>query len=433
MPLRLRRTLRTAVLLALVLALVPVTSARTPARAGTAPEALGTRVAFGAWAAGMTNDPSRFAALESEVGAPLDVASYFYGYGDEFPASIERGFADGGTRDVLLSWDMGPYDFRSWASGAHDDYLRRIGRHAAAYPYEVHVRPWPEMNGDWQDFQPTTGTRKRHGGTPAEFVAAWRHVVTTVRAAGGTNVRWVFNPTTDVYAGTTDVRTIWPGREYVDVLGLDGYNWGSSTSWGSWQSFDQVFRAQYDRLTGLAPDLPVWVCEVSSAEPVAGDPASADKGAWIDAALASTAFPRITTLVWFDEDKERDWRLTSSPSALTAIRSWRSPTRGVACAAGTDCSEVVLDPGVVLGTGTAPVTGALVPALTAVPGEAPRCDASGGLASATVQVPGTTASRTVRLAGTAGPDGCTALTLDGTRVRVDLGGEGASGVAVVTD
>jgi len=30
-----------------------------------------------------------------------------------------------------------------------------------------------------------------------------------------------FNPTTDTYAGTTPVTSIWPGAAYVDVLGLD--------------------------------------------------------------------------------------------------------------------------------------------------------------------------------------------------------------------
>ena len=172
------------------------------------------------------------------------MASYFYGFGDEFPATRELVFAAGGRRDVLVSWDMGNAPYATGRLGEHDGYLERIGRLAAAYPYELYVRPWPEMNGDWQPFQPTADGERRAGGTPAEFIAAWRHVVQTVRDAGGTNLRWVFNPTSDVYPETTDVRTIWPGSVVVDVLGLDGYNWGDGGPF-RWREFDDIFAEQY--------------------------------------------------------------------------------------------------------------------------------------------------------------------------------------------
>ena len=108
------------------------------------------------------------------------------------------------------------------------------------------------MNGDWTSFQPTPAGEKEHGGTPEEFIAAWRYLVTYLRDRGATNLRWVFNPTTDTYEGTTDIRTIYPGDDYVDVLGLDGYNWGNTgLSWGQWRTFEDIYREQYDRLVAL--------------------------------------------------------------------------------------------------------------------------------------------------------------------------------------
>ena len=271
----------------------------------------------------MVADPRRLAAYEAQLGSRVQVASYFYGFGDEFPAAVERSFADGGRRDVLLSWDMGPTRFADWSSGKHDDYLLRIAAHARSYPYAVYVRPWPEMNGDWQDFQPTAGGNKRYGGTPAEFIAAWRHVVTTVRRHGGTNVKWVFNPTADTYAETTDVRRIWPGARYVDVLGLDGYNWGTGGQF-RWRDFASIFGEQYRRLTSLHPTAPVWICEYGSKEPLVDDGAPVDptqkKSRWLTSMLNSQAFPRVTTLVAFEEDKERDWRVRSSWGALEVMR-----------------------------------------------------------------------------------------------------------------
>jgi hypothetical protein len=286
--------------------------------------ALQSRIEFGAFVAGMTNDPAKLAQFERRVRSQVDIASYFWGYGDIFPTERELAFADGGRRKVLLSWDMGPTRFSEWTAGEHDHYLDEIVARARAYPYDVYVRPWPEMNGDWQSFQPTAAGEKVHGGTHAEFQEAWRYLVTYFRSRGVDNLKWVFNPTADTYAETTDVRRIWPGAEYVDVLGLDGYNWGRDSSWGRWTSFTTIFAEQYDRLTGLHPSAPVWICEVSSKEPRRHDGAPKDadhsKARWIREAMRSTAFPRLTAVVWFNELKERDWRVDSSRGSLRAMR-----------------------------------------------------------------------------------------------------------------
>jgi beta-mannanase len=180
------------------------------------------------------------------------------------------------------------------------------------------------MNGDWQTFQPTASGDRAHAGTYAEFVAAWRHVVGYTRAAGATNLKWVFNPTADTYTGTTPVSAIWPGREYVDVLGLDGFNWGRDSRWGRWRSFKNIFATQYQRLTALHPTAPVWICEFGSKEPKVRDGAPADptrsKADWLRQALTTRAFPRVRMLIYFHADKERDWRVNSSRSALRTVR-----------------------------------------------------------------------------------------------------------------
>ena len=89
------------------------------------------------------------------------------------------------------------------------------------------VRPWPEMNGDWQPFQPTAAGDRPAGGTYAEFRAAWRHVVTYLRDHGATNLRWVSTRPPTPTPRRRPVKRIWPGSRYVDVLGLDGFNWAT--------------------------------------------------------------------------------------------------------------------------------------------------------------------------------------------------------------
>ncbi|WP_370247061.1 glycoside hydrolase family 26 protein [Nocardioides sp.] len=300
-----------------------------PARpaAAAAPPPLARRVRFGAYVDGATDDPARLAAFERMVGRPVAVVSQYRGFGDLFPVPSDLALADapgGGPRTLLFSWDMGPTRFRDWAGGRFDDYLDRVAETLRSTSAPVYVRPWPEMNGDWQTFQPTLHGDRAHGGTYAEFRAAWRHVVDRIRGAGVTNVRWVFNPTVDTYAGTTPVRRIWPGRRYVDVLGLDGFNWGQDDGWGRWRSFRATFAEQYRRLTRLDPHDPVWICEVASKEPRSDDGAPRDprhsKAAWVRSMLAERGFARVEALVWFQERKERDWRINSSRGSLLALR-----------------------------------------------------------------------------------------------------------------
>src|SRR5262249_24072490 len=111
------------------------------------------RALFGAFVAQspqntMVNDPAQLRDYERLLGAHVQVASYYYGFGDVFPGQREMNIANRGRRAVLLAWDMGSTDkhrFSAWASGRYDRYLRKIGRAAAAYPYQIYVRPWPEM------------------------------------------------------------------------------------------------------------------------------------------------------------------------------------------------------------------------------------------------------------------------------------------------
>jgi hypothetical protein len=293
-------------------------------KAATSPAALGARVAFGAFAAGFGGSGLQITKLEKQLGAHLQIASSFRGLGDVFPDAVQRAEAAAG-HILLIAWDLGDGPdsrFSTFNDGSHDGYLLKVAQKVAAFGKPVFIRPWAEMNADWSAFQPTADGSRPAGGTPAEFIAAWRYLVTFFGSHGATNARWVFNPTTDTYAQTTDVRAIFPGPAWVDVLGLDGYNWGTGGAL-RWQSFESIYRSQYQRLTALDPSAPVWVCEFASKEPAESDGAPVDpdhsKATWYRQLLTSTDFAAIKALVLFDIAKERDWRISSDPGARAAL------------------------------------------------------------------------------------------------------------------
>lgn len=130
-------------------------------------------------------------------------------------------------------------------------------------------------------------------------------------AAGADNVRWVWAP--NVADGPyPPMETFYPGDGYVDWVGLDGYNWGGT----QWRTFAQTFGPSYNTLTALTGK-PIIITEFASAEN------GGNKAAWVKDALQTqvpATFPRVRAVMWFNFNKERDWRVDSSVASLDAVR-----------------------------------------------------------------------------------------------------------------
>jgi hypothetical protein len=109
----------------------------------------------------------------------------------------------------------------------------------------------------------------------------------------------------------------YPGDDYVDWVGFDGYNWGKAQSWSNWQVFKYLFREQMRRARKLWPTKPIMIAEFASTEQ------GGDKAAWIKEipGYLKTSMRDIDALVWFDLKKETDWRINSSEKSLAAFKA----------------------------------------------------------------------------------------------------------------
>jgi beta-mannanase len=144
------------------------------------------------------------------------------------------------------------------------------------------------------------------------YVDAYRHIHDLFVAAGATNVVWAWCPNVTDTDGTNDATlSYYPGDDYVDWTGVDGYNWGG----GEWQSFHDVFKDIYPLLTGKKK--PILIGEMASSE------TTGNKPAWINAMIPSLKndYPLIKGVIWFDVNKERDWRISSSAATESAFRT----------------------------------------------------------------------------------------------------------------
>jgi hypothetical protein len=142
-------------------------------------------------------------------------------------------------------------------------------------------------------------------------------------------VSWVWSPSI-VGAGRVALSEVYPGGRYVDWLAADGYNAGTALPWGGWLSFRKLFVPTLRAFHRLAPHKPQMIAETGSAE-VGGS-----KAAWIRHMFAVLKKrTRVRALVWFDQDKEADWRIESSPAAQAAFATRAADPRFLPPSAGT--------------------------------------------------------------------------------------------------
>jgi hypothetical protein len=210
--------------------------------------------------------------------------------------------------------DQSEYSLARIAAGDLDPYIARYASSIRRFGGPVMLRPFHEMDGFWYPWGGLV-----NGNTPAVYVAAWRHVHDLFRTMGATNVTWVWSVNHRSVPDTEENQpaAYWPGRAYVDWIGISGFNWGSAGAGSVWKSFEDVYAERYAEL--LTFGRPIALTEVAAAE------LGGDKAAWITDAFATITarYPRVRAVIWYDklDSSERDWRIGSSPESQAAFKA----------------------------------------------------------------------------------------------------------------
>lgn len=200
------------------------------------------------------------------------------------------------------------YALQQIIDGMYDDYILTWAQASIAWGHPYFLRFAHEMNGNWYPW-----SEQANGNTPGQFALAWQHVHNLFTTQGVTNVTWVWCPNV-VYPGSTPLQELYPGDAFVDWVGMDGYNWGSNQG-HVWQSFCSVFQQTYQELLSLTTR-PLMIAETASAEQ------GGNKANWITDAFVTQLphyFSSVRAVTWFNENKETDWRIESSPTAQNAF------------------------------------------------------------------------------------------------------------------
>jgi hypothetical protein len=258
-----------------------------------------------------------FDQLETTLGRKLAIIHTFVGWSDDWTTRLAGDVAGG--RIPLITWETWnnsvgvPLD--DIISGVHDSMIASRAQAAKNLGSKFFLRWGHEMNGNWY---PWDGYHNgANSAASAKYIATYKHIHDLFVSAGATNVLWIFCPNVDSVPGDSwnQWSNYYPGDSYVDWMGFDGYNWGTSQSTSTWQSFTTIAGRIYSSIS--AKNKPIIIPETASSE------LGGDKAAYIGAIVPALkgSFPNIKALVWFHMNKETDWRLDSSATAATAAIS----------------------------------------------------------------------------------------------------------------
>ncbi len=258
--------------------------------------------------------------LKSEIDVFGAIPGYILWYiqmGDEFPFHVVEHNSNIGISTVInhdlksdaLTPERNAKLLKEIVHGKWDDYFQKFARKAREYRIDIYYRFGYEMNGNWFPWAQQ----------PKVYIDAWRHVWKIFRKEKAENIKWVFSPSV-VWGQKNfkkDILPYYPGEQYVDIVALDGYNFGDYHSkYHTWESFFEIYGKSVSGLMSF--NKPMWIAEI-------GCPSDPRRQKWLRDFLEffdnNNCFE---VFFWFNENKpgEPNFRIDGDDASLFIFREW---------------------------------------------------------------------------------------------------------------
>lgn len=189
-------------------------------------------------------------------------------------------------------------------NGEYDELLIRHIDAIKACGQPVLFRLNNEMNGDWCLY-----SAYYLGRDTDLYVALYRYIHDLFQQRGADNVLFVFNPNERSFPNYAWNHGFcyYPGDEYVDVVGLTGYNTGTYYKGEYWRGFREIYDPIYEEYVRKF-DHPLIVTEFACSS------FGGDKIAWINDMFDQLkSYPRVRYWIWWNG---QDYDVNKKPSRI---------------------------------------------------------------------------------------------------------------------
>lgn len=256
--------------------------------------------------------------LEKAINKRFSIIMWYMDWSSSFPKDlcdevIKKGAVPHIVWEPWLWSDKEKIKLANILSGEWDEHIRSWAREIKKWGSPIFIRWGHEFNIEGYPWGIVN-----NGRDPLKYVMAYRHVHDIFKKEGAVNAKWVWCPMNQSWPPErwNDLHLAYPGDEYVDWIGIDGYNWGTVQEWSLWQNFKELFRDAARQLWRKHPSKPIMIAEFSSAEK------GGDKGKWISEITGYLhKMPYIKAIIWFDHKKETDWRVKSSRKSFESFKN----------------------------------------------------------------------------------------------------------------
>lgn len=260
----------------------------------------------------------------NDKGQPVSIGGLFHAIDENNPFSRVEAQSDRTGWLLERSWQQGATPFSNLhiegtsadiAAGYHDGELLEWLGHVQRWldrneGRRLTVAPLQEMNGTWTPY----GCYENDQGELVVDHEAYRQAFQRVhdvilQELDSDLVQISWAPNNESTAGCGELADYYPGDEYVDVVGLSAFNFGTAPLNSSWRSPSDLVLPALSNVTVFAPDKPVVLAQTGSSAQ------GGDKAEWIaDLFDLAEAESSLVSLIWFDLDKfevgtDMDWTI----------------------------------------------------------------------------------------------------------------------------
>lgn len=275
-------------------------------------------VYLGVFREGAPGNMAYITQFEQQAGKKPAMVMWYQDWAQEFPKEEAQNVVKYGAVPHIVwePWYWSEHNkikLRDITSGKWDGYIRTWAKAVKEFGHPIFLRPAHEFNMEGYPWGIVNNEKD-----PEAYIKAFRHIVDLFRSEGASNAKFVWSPMNYSFPkeAWNDWEKAYPGNDYVDWIGFDGYNWGTTQSWSDWQALKYLFRDQVREARRLWPAKPIMIAEFASGEQ------GGDKAAWIKEIpqYLKTSMRAIDLIIWFDIKKETDWRINSSANSLAAFK-----------------------------------------------------------------------------------------------------------------
>lgn len=201
-----------------------------------------------------------------------------------------------------------PISIENISKNKEEKTLREFATILQQYDSPIFLRFAHEMNGNWY---PWSGYQNKK--QTKTYINAWRKVHETLtKYSGNTKISWVWSINAEdlPLEKWNEPKNYYPGDEYVNIIGIDGYNFKK-------RSFESIFKKQIEYLRNNFKEKTIFITETASSN------AEVNRAKWIKDFFYkfSRKYSYIPIFIWFDINKEKNWNLCSDQTSVDAFNS----------------------------------------------------------------------------------------------------------------